>query len=51
MGEQEREKVEKRVGGLKWCKQCIHMYVNAKMIPVDTVPGIRRRDEGEQWRG
>jgi hypothetical protein len=28
------------VGGI-WCKQCIHMYINTKMIPVETVPGIR----------
>jgi hypothetical protein len=28
------------------------MHVNAKMIPVETVPGIGERgDEGEQWRG
>jgi hypothetical protein len=28
------------------------MYVNAKMIPVETVPGIRgKRDGGEKWRG
>jgi hypothetical protein len=28
------------------------MYVNARMIPVETVSGIRvgGRDEGEQWR-
>jgi hypothetical protein len=31
--------------------QCIHMYINAIMIPVETVPGIRgRRQEGKQWR-
>jgi hypothetical protein len=24
-----------------WCKQFIHMCVNAKIIPVETVPGIR----------
>jgi hypothetical protein len=22
------------------CKLCIHMYVNAKMVSVETVPGI-----------
>jgi hypothetical protein len=22
------------------CKICVHMHVNAKMIPVETVPGI-----------
>jgi hypothetical protein len=30
----------------------VHMYVNAKMIPIETVPGIgERRDKGEWWRG
>jgi hypothetical protein len=28
-------------GGGIFCKKCIHMYVNAKMIPVETVPGMR----------
>jgi hypothetical protein len=48
IGEQEVEQVlwGDRVGGWIWCKQCIHMYVNSKMIPVETVPGI-----GEQWKG
>jgi hypothetical protein len=28
------------------------MYVNAKLIPVETVPGIwGRGDKEEQWRG
>jgi hypothetical protein len=26
------------------------MYVNAKMIPVESVPGIRGGGWGEQWR-
>jgi hypothetical protein len=30
-----------------WSKQCIHVYVNAKMIPAETVPGVRR----EGWEG
>jgi hypothetical protein len=34
----------KAVGGLIWCKYCVHMYVNGKMIPVETIPGMR---EGE----
>jgi hypothetical protein len=21
-----------------WCKYCIHMYVNGKVIPVETIP-------------
>jgi hypothetical protein len=40
------EVVGKGVGGWIWCKQCIHMYVNTKMIPVEAVPGIRG---GEMW--
>jgi hypothetical protein len=33
------------------CKKCVHMYVNVKVIPVETVPGIggegkRRMVEG-----
>jgi hypothetical protein len=31
----------KEVGRRIWYKKCIHMYVNAKMIPVQTIPGIR----------
>jgi hypothetical protein len=27
------------------------MYVNAKMITAETVPGIGRGDGGERWRG
>jgi hypothetical protein len=23
-----------------WCKYCVHRYVNGKMIPVETVPGM-----------
>jgi hypothetical protein len=30
----------------------VHMYVNTKMIPVETIPGIgEARDKGEQQRG
>jgi hypothetical protein len=35
----------------RWCKQCIHLKVNAKMIPVEAVPGTSGGDEGRQWRG
>jgi hypothetical protein len=34
-----------------WCKQCVHMHVNAKMMPAETVPGIREGDEGGKWGG
>jgi hypothetical protein len=27
------------VRGWIWCKKCVHMYVNAKMIPVENPPG------------
>jgi hypothetical protein len=29
------------IGGRGQCKKCVHIYANAKMIPVETVPGIR----------
>jgi hypothetical protein len=30
-------------------KKCIHMSVNAKMIPVETIPGMEgERDKAEQ---
>jgi hypothetical protein len=30
----------------------MHMYINAKMIPVETVPGISGGgDEREHWKG
>jgi hypothetical protein len=28
-------------GEFLWCKKCVHMYVNAKMVPVETILGIR----------
>jgi hypothetical protein len=33
---------QKGVGGGMWykCKYCVHMDVNAKTIPVETVPGM-----------
>jgi hypothetical protein len=42
----------KGVEGLIWCKYCVHMYVNGKMIPVETIPEMgERRDKGEWCRG
>jgi hypothetical protein len=33
-------------------KKCVHMCVNAKTIPVETVSGIVGGEgKGEQWRG
>jgi hypothetical protein len=39
----ERRWQAKRLGGWIHCKHCIHMYVNVKIIPVETVPGIGGR--------
>jgi hypothetical protein len=33
----------KGIGGQIWCKYCLHMYVNGKMIPVETIPGMGGR--------
>jgi hypothetical protein len=34
-----------------WCKYWVHMYVNRKMIPVETISGMGRgQNEGELWR-
>jgi hypothetical protein len=43
-GRRGEEVVRKGVGRGIQCKYCVHMYVNAKMIPVETVPGM---GEGE----
>jgi hypothetical protein len=33
-------------------KHCVHMFVNGKIIPFETIPGMGgRRDKGEWWRG
>jgi hypothetical protein len=31
----------KKVGGWIRCKYCVHIYVNVKMIPVETILGMR----------
>jgi hypothetical protein len=33
----------KGVGRRIWCKYCVHMYVNGKMRPVETILGIGGR--------
>jgi hypothetical protein len=43
---------KKGEGGRRWCKYCVHMYVNGKMIPFETIPEMgevewERKDEGE----
>jgi hypothetical protein len=31
---------------------CVHMYLNGKVRPVETIPGMGERgDKGECWRG
>jgi hypothetical protein len=30
----------KDVGGLIWCKYYVHVYGNAKMMSVETLPGM-----------
>jgi hypothetical protein len=35
-----------------WCKYCVHMYVNGRMIPIETISGMGGGGcEGEWWRG
>jgi hypothetical protein len=34
------------------CKKCVCMYLNTKMIAVETIPGMGRGEaNGEKWRG
>jgi hypothetical protein len=40
----------KGIGRCIWCKYCIHEYVNDKMIPVETIPGVGG-DKEEWWKG
>jgi hypothetical protein len=35
-----RRRWGKCVGGRICCKYCVHMYVNGKMRPVETIPGL-----------
>jgi hypothetical protein len=35
-----RKVVGKRGSGVNMVQKCIHMYVNAKMMPVETIPGM-----------
>jgi hypothetical protein len=40
----------KGVGGSIQYKYCVHMYVKAKLIPVQTIPGMEgRRDKRGGW--
>jgi hypothetical protein len=51
-GTSERGEVAGKGGRrVNMAQKCVHMYVNAKMIPVETIPGIEEGwDKGEQWR-
>jgi hypothetical protein len=31
---------EDDAGGWIWCKYCVHMCINGKMKPIETIPGI-----------
>jgi hypothetical protein len=31
------------------CKYCVHMHVNGKMIPVETVPGMGGKEDKGEW--
>jgi hypothetical protein len=39
----------KYLGGWIWCKYCIYIYVNAKMIPVETILGIGGGGGKGEW--
>jgi hypothetical protein len=41
----------KGVEGRMWCKYCVHMYVNGKMISAETLAGMGRGWYEEEWRG
>jgi hypothetical protein len=41
----------KDMGGLILCKYCVHMYINGKMIPVETIPGMGGRGKKENVEG
>jgi hypothetical protein len=43
--------MEKGGQSVNTCKKCIQVYVNAKIIPVETTPGIRGGRDKEKSRG
>jgi hypothetical protein len=42
---------EKWAAASKQCKKHVDLYVNAKMIPVETITGKRGRIKEEEWKG
>jgi hypothetical protein len=34
-----------------WCKYCVHMYVNGKMIPIEITPGMGEKGIKKNDRG
>jgi hypothetical protein len=49
VGTNERGRWWKGVGRWIQCKKRVYMYVNAKMIPTETIPGMEGK--GEWWKG
>jgi hypothetical protein len=41
--------LRKGVGGRIWCKYCVHIYVNGKMIPTETIPRMARGGDKGEW--
>jgi hypothetical protein len=35
-------------GGLIQCKYCVHLYINGKMRPIETIPGMGGRENKEE---
>jgi hypothetical protein len=46
------EDVEKACTGRIWCKYFVHMFINGKMRPLETIPRmVGRKNNGEWWNG
>jgi hypothetical protein len=41
--------VGKGMGGWIWCKYCVHIYVNGKIRPVETIPVMREEGNKGEW--
>jgi hypothetical protein len=42
------EDVREGVGGWTWYQYCVHIYVNGKMRPVESAPGLEVGYKGER---
>jgi hypothetical protein len=49
LGRGRREQKDEGVG--IWCKYCVHMYINGKMVSVETITRMRGVNKGEWWKG